>query len=120
MPSASAWIAKKCGTPITDISKLRSKIKFESGAGITAKKGALGMSRLLPATVLVVLPLARCWVGNGSSVRGVDEPGALRPELRSAALAIVDFADQALFLAKRPPIFSPMRCPSASSGFGWR
>jgi uncharacterized protein (TIGR02996 family) len=43
-----AWIAKKCATPITDISKLRSKIKFESGAGITAKKGALGMSLQTP------------------------------------------------------------------------
>lgn len=43
-----AWIAKKSKTPITDISKLRSKIKFESGTGITAKKGALGMSLQTP------------------------------------------------------------------------
>src|SRR5688500_18859166 len=38
------WIAKPSQIPITDISKLRAKIKFESGVGITAKKGALGMS----------------------------------------------------------------------------
>jgi uncharacterized protein (TIGR02996 family) len=43
-----AWVAKKCRTPITDITKLRSKIKFESGTGITAKKGALGMSLQTP------------------------------------------------------------------------
>lgn len=43
-----AWIAKKCATPITDISKLRSQIQFASGTGITAKKGALGMSLQTP------------------------------------------------------------------------
>jgi uncharacterized protein (TIGR02996 family) len=42
------WIAKPSQIPITDISKLRSKIKFESGVGITAKKGALGMSLQTP------------------------------------------------------------------------
>ena len=42
------WIAKASQIPITDISKLRSKIKFESGVGITDKKGALGMSLQTP------------------------------------------------------------------------
>jgi uncharacterized protein (TIGR02996 family) len=42
------WIAKASQIPITDISKLRAKIKFESGVGITAKKGALGMSLQTP------------------------------------------------------------------------
>src|SRR5262245_58655668 len=46
-----AWIAKPCETPITDISSLRSKIRFESGAGITAKAGALGMSLQTPRTL---------------------------------------------------------------------
>ena len=50
------WVAKACDTPITDISKLRAKIKFESGAGITAKKGALGMSLQTPR----VLTAADC------------------------------------------------------------
>jgi uncharacterized protein (TIGR02996 family) len=43
-----AWVARKCQTPITDISKLKSKLKFESGTGIKAKKGALGMSLQTP------------------------------------------------------------------------
>ena len=43
-----AWVAARCGTPITDITSLRAKIKFESGSGITAKKGALGMSLQTP------------------------------------------------------------------------
>ncbi|HLL24221.1 MAG TPA: TIGR02996 domain-containing protein, partial [Kofleriaceae bacterium] len=42
------WIAKASQVPITDISPLRSRIKFESGIGITAKKGALGMSLQTP------------------------------------------------------------------------
>lgn len=42
------WVAKASQIPITDISKLRSKIKFESGVGITDKKGALGMSLQTP------------------------------------------------------------------------
>jgi len=43
-----AWVARKCGTPITDITPLRKQIKFASGTGITAKKGALGMSLQTP------------------------------------------------------------------------
>ncbi|HWO17506.1 MAG TPA: TIGR02996 domain-containing protein [Kofleriaceae bacterium] len=43
-----AWIAKKSPTPLTDITKLRSKLKFQSGTGIQAKKGALGMSLQTP------------------------------------------------------------------------
>lgn len=42
------WVAKASPVPITDISALRSQIKFESGVGITAKKGALGMSLQTP------------------------------------------------------------------------
>jgi len=45
------WIARPCDTPITDISKLRPQLKFESGVGITAKKGALGMSLQTPRTL---------------------------------------------------------------------
>lgn len=43
-----AWVGKKSPTPLTDISKLKKKLKFESGTGITAKKGALGMSLQTP------------------------------------------------------------------------
>jgi uncharacterized protein (TIGR02996 family) len=42
------WVAKPCTTPLTNISSLRSKIKFESGKGITAAAGALGMSLQTP------------------------------------------------------------------------
>lgn len=43
-----AWIAKRCETPLTDITKLRPALKFQSGTGIQAKKGALGMSLQTP------------------------------------------------------------------------
>jgi hypothetical protein len=37
-----------CTTPLTDISELRSKIKFTSGKGISAASGTLGMSLQTP------------------------------------------------------------------------
>jgi len=43
-----AWIAKPATTPITDITSLRGSLKFESGKGITAAAGALGMSLQTP------------------------------------------------------------------------
>jgi len=42
------WTAAPSTTPITDVSNLRARIKFTSGAGITAKAGALGMSLQTP------------------------------------------------------------------------
>ena len=38
------WAASANTTPITDITALKSRIKFANGAGITAPKGKLGMS----------------------------------------------------------------------------
>ncbi|MDQ3367405.1 MAG: TIGR02996 domain-containing protein [Myxococcota bacterium] len=43
------WLAAAAApTPLTDITALRSQLRFESGAGITAKPGALGMSLQTP------------------------------------------------------------------------
>jgi uncharacterized protein (TIGR02996 family) len=43
-----AWIAKKCATPITDLTALKAQLVFQSGTGIKAKPGALGMSLQTP------------------------------------------------------------------------
>ncbi|MFZ5442427.1 MAG: TIGR02996 domain-containing protein [Myxococcota bacterium] len=43
-----AWVAKPNRQPITDISALRGKIRFTSNTGISATKGALGMSLQTP------------------------------------------------------------------------
>jgi hypothetical protein len=42
------WIAQPNRTPITDITALIPRLRFESGKGITAAKGALGMSLQTP------------------------------------------------------------------------
>lgn len=42
------WSAAKNVVPITDVSSLKSRLKFSSGTGITAKPGALGMSLQTP------------------------------------------------------------------------
>ncbi|MEO8698582.1 MAG: hypothetical protein ABI867_01030 [Kofleriaceae bacterium] len=47
----SQWVATASSVPITDISELRDQLKFESGKGITAAKGALGMSLQTPRAV---------------------------------------------------------------------
>jgi hypothetical protein len=45
------WHATPNRTPITDITALIPKLRFESGKGITAAKGALGMSLQTPRTL---------------------------------------------------------------------
>lgn len=45
------WLAKPCTTPIVDISKLKSKLKFDSGKGLPTTKGTLGMSLQTPRGV---------------------------------------------------------------------
>lgn len=44
----ACWSAAASELPLTDVSELRSKLKFTSGKGITAKPGALGMSLQTP------------------------------------------------------------------------
>lgn len=58
-----AWRARPNRVPITDITALISQLRFESGKGITAAKGALGMSlqtprALTPADVALLLQAA--------------------------------------------------------------
>jgi uncharacterized protein (TIGR02996 family) len=83
-----AWVAKPCDTPITDISKLRSKIKFESGVGITAKAGALGMSlqtpRALTAADTALLDAA---AGAAASAAGAGAASAAPPAAAKASAA---------------------------------
>lgn len=58
-----AWRASKRNRyPITDVSALRGQLKFESGTGIQAKPGALGMSLqtprvLTPSDAALLLPV---------------------------------------------------------------
>jgi hypothetical protein len=48
---ATGWRAAANGVPITDITPLKSKLRFASGSGITAAKGKLGMSLQTPRTL---------------------------------------------------------------------
>jgi hypothetical protein len=43
-----AWVAAPNKVPITDLGPVKSRIQFASGGGISAKKGALGMSLQTP------------------------------------------------------------------------
>jgi len=46
--NGSAWVAAANVLPVTDISGVRDQLKFSTGTGIQAKKGALGMSLQTP------------------------------------------------------------------------
>lgn len=91
-----AWIAKKCATPITDISALKGQLAFQSGTGIKAKPGALGMSlqtpRALTAADAALLDQA---AGAATAVApppddAADEDAARRDGLLEAILADPD------------------------------
>lgn len=85
-----AWVAKKSPTPITDITPLRGQIKFASGTGITAKKGALGMSlqtpRALTAADAALLDQA---AGAGAAAAADDAEDAGAAEATDALLAAI-------------------------------
>lgn len=79
------WIAKPSQIPITDISKLRAKIKFESGVGITAKKGALGMSLQTPRP-LTAADTALLDKAAGLDASAPDDKGLPPPPADPAAI----------------------------------
>ncbi|MBN8557761.1 MAG: hypothetical protein J0L74_08845, partial [Burkholderiales bacterium] len=47
-PAGGAWKAAPNAFPITDISAVKGRLTFDSGAGIQARPGALGMSLQTP------------------------------------------------------------------------
>lgn len=78
------WIAPPSGVAITDITHLRGQLRFESGAGITAKPGALGMSLQTPR----VLTVEDTALLDGASGMGELDPATeRRAELLRAVLA---------------------------------
>jgi uncharacterized protein (TIGR02996 family) len=85
-----AWVAAAPNRiPITDVSSLRSQIKFESGKGITAKEGALAMSlqtpRLLaPSDVEILLAAAG---GGAAPASAAASPAGAAPATSAAARA---------------------------------
>src|SRR5690349_12304483 len=46
--NGTKWLAARNRYRVTDISPLKSQLKFESGKGLSAAKGALGMSLQTP------------------------------------------------------------------------
>jgi uncharacterized protein (TIGR02996 family) len=92
-----AWVAKKSQTPITDITKLKGKLKFESGTGIKAKKGALGMSlqtpRALTAADAALLDGAAGAAAASAGPAPAEDPAASEDAARAAGLIAAILAD---------------------------
>ncbi|MFT3713344.1 MAG: TIGR02996 domain-containing protein [Archangium sp.] len=68
-----AWTAKASSTEVRDITALISVLKFENGKGITAKKGALGMSLQTPRLLSAA---------DVAALRGKGGQAAPKPEVK--------------------------------------
>ncbi len=86
-----AWVAKKNVRPISDLSSVRSRVRFTSNSGISATKGALGMSlqtprQLTPADVELMLgPGATAKSANRSPKQPPKKPALKSAPERAAA-----------------------------------
>jgi len=90
------WVAKPCTTPLTDISSLRSKIKFESGKGITAAAGALGMSLQTPRAMAPADAQMIDAIAGGTKGAAPAAPSATDARRSELVAAIVADPDNAL------------------------
>lgn len=72
------WVAVKNTFPIVDISLIQDELRFSTGAGISAKKGALGMSLQTPRILTADdVELLRGAAGGSADRAPTREPGHL-------------------------------------------
>jgi hypothetical protein len=74
------WNSPANAIPVTDISGLKEKIQFANGTGISAKKGALGMSLQTPR-VLSEADVALLRAASGGAGAAATPAGAPAPSL---------------------------------------
>lgn len=86
-----AWVAAPCDTPLTDLTRIKGQLTFESGKGLPTATGTLGMSlqtpRVLTAADSALLLAA---VGAPASSAPGPAPADELAELRAAVLAQPD------------------------------
>lgn len=88
------WVSAQNTTPLSNITPAIKKLKFESGTGITAKKGALGMSLQTPrvlteadvALIRGLVPKAKGGkkVAAGAAYREAVDDAASKPKASKA------------------------------------
>lgn len=77
-PKGGAWVAAPNVVPITDLGAVKGALKFDSGAGIQAKPGALGMSLQTPR-VLTDGDIALLRGASGGAAPASASPQATKP-----------------------------------------
>jgi hypothetical protein len=85
-----AWASAKNKTPIRDITSAIKKLKFATGTGITAKKGALGMSLQTPRVLTdedVALLRGRTTSADAYRAEASEVPAAARARAEAAAVS---------------------------------
>ena len=81
----TAWVAAANTAPIADVTTAIKKLKFESGTGIKAKKGALGMSLQTPRALTAAdVTLLRGFVAGKKSSGKVAASAAYREAVEEA------------------------------------
>lgn len=83
--NGTAWVSSANTVAMTDIGKLKDKLKFDSGNGIQAKPGALGMSLQTPRVLTDAdVALLRAATGGGaSSAKSAGAEPAKEPATKS-------------------------------------
>ncbi|MEO8703666.1 MAG: TIGR02996 domain-containing protein [Kofleriaceae bacterium] len=84
--AADGWHAEPSTHAITDVSSAKSKLKFVTGTGITAKPGALGMSLQTPR-VLTDADAALLRGGKAAKPAAKAKPAAAKPAAKAKATA---------------------------------
>ncbi len=73
------WLAKPSNVAITDISSLKKKLKFESGSGINAAPGQLGMSLQAPRKLTREDVALLDTAAHGGDAAGAEAGDAAKP-----------------------------------------
>lgn len=83
-----AWVAAPCDTPLTDLSRIKAQLTFESGKGLPTATGTLGMSLQTPR-VLTAADSTLLLAAIGAPASPAVGPAAADAlaELRAAVLA---------------------------------
>lgn len=90
-----AWVAASNATPLTDVTAAIKKLELESGTGIKAKKGALGMSLQTPRALTAAdEKLLRGLVGSAKPAKG--KKAAAKPAKVTASDAYKAAVDDVL------------------------
>lgn len=103
-----AWVASPCDTPLTDVSRLKAQLTFESGKGLPTAAGTLGMSLQTPRVLTAA--------DSALLLAAIGAPASPAAGSASAATAADALAELHAAVVARPLEDEPRR----NLGAAWR